>query len=180
MPVQTRVMTADELLAMPDDGRRHELVRGELITMSPAGTRHGRVASRLMVSLTAFVNPKRLGEVFPPDTGFVIAQGPDTVRAPDVSFVSAERMVNTEKYFPGPPDLAVEVVSPNDTYSEVEAKVREYIAAGTRMVIVVNPRNETATITTPWGVTQLTAADTLTGGDVVPGWSLPLRELFAE
>lgn len=179
MSVETKLMTADELLAMPDDGAlKYELVNGELITMSPAGSRHGITSARLFVSLAQYVIAKHLGEAFPADTGFVISRNPDTVRAPDVAFVAAERMVDTEKYFPGAPDLAIEVISPNDRHTNIEAKVREYFRAGTRLVIVVDPRLQTATVRTPSGITELTLDDVITGGDVVPGWSLPMRELF--
>ena len=180
MTVETppRLMTADELLAMPDDGIRHELVQGELIAMSPAGAEHGEVAARLHVSLGSHVRRLKLGETFIADTGFWLSRGPDTVRAPDVSFVRSERLVGTEHFFPGAPDVAIEVTSPSDTYTEVDEKVAAYIAAGARMVIVVNPRAHTATVTTPTGTQRLTIDDTLEGGDVVPDWSLPLRELF--
>jgi Uma2 family endonuclease len=179
MSVQTKLMTADELLAMPDDGaHRYELVRGELITMSPAGADHGDIAMEIGTSLHQYAKTHGLGKVYSSDTGFVIARNPDTVRQPDVSFVVAPRVVKTEKFVPATPDLAVEVISPTDSYAEVEEKVDEYISAGTQMVIVINPRTRTATITTATGVTRLTIEDTLTGGDVVPGWSLPMRELF--
>lgn len=173
-------MTAEELLAMPDGGsHRFELVRGELISMSPAGTQHSKIALRLAQRLANFVDQHRLGEVYGADCGYLTSRNPDTVREPDASFVSARRVVNTEKYFPGAPDLAVEVVSPNDTWIEVDEKVREYLAAGTLMVIVINPRKQTATVRTPNSTTDLTINDTLSGGDVVPGWSLPLADLFS-
>lgn len=179
MSVETKLMTADELLAMPDDGaHRYELVRGELITMSPAGARHGAIAARLLRSLANHVAKNQLGEVYPSDTGFVISSTPDTVRAPDVAFVTAARVADTPAYFPGAPDLAIEVVSPNDTFREIETKVREYLSAGTRLVIVVEPSLRVAKMRTRHGTAELTIDDTLTGGDVVPGWSLPLRDLF--
>jgi len=171
-------MTADELLAMPDDGNRYALVNGELITMSPAGFEHGVIGNRIATHLSVFVAQSKLGEVADSSAGYLITRDPDTVLEPDVSFVRAERVIRTSKYFPGPPDLAIEVISPNDMYDEVDTKVGIYLAAGTRMVIVVNPRNDTVTVSTPGGATRLTIDDTLSGGDVVPGWSLPLRELF--
>lgn len=179
MSVETRLMTADELLAMPDDGMRHELVNGELITMSPAGTDHGEIAMRIALHLAAHVQKHRLGKVYSSDTGFKLGQDPDTVRAPDVTFISASRVVKTRKHFPGAPDLAVEVISPNDTYSEVHAKVREYLAAGTRLVIVVDLDGEVAEIHSPTGVRYIPPEGSLDGAEVVPGWTLPLRELFA-
>ncbi len=173
-------MTADELLAMPDDGsRKYELVRGELLSMSPAGMRHGRISMRIAVSLLDHVNAQGLGAVFPADTGFILSRDPDTVRAPDAAFVRKARVVDTEKYFPGAPDLAVEVISPTDVLRELEAKVREYLRAGTQMVIVIDPKKQTAWIETAAGRQRLTIDDTLTAPDVIPGWSLPLRELFA-
>lgn len=173
-------MTADELLAMPDDGtHRYELVRGELIEMSPAGADHSDIALAIGVSLRTFVVPRGLGKVYGADGGFIVATDPDTVLSPDASFVAAERVVKTDKYFPGPPDLAVEVISPSDRYSEVEAKIERYLRAGTRQVIVVDPQKQMARIDTRSATKKLTIDDTLTAPDVVPGWSLPLRELFA-
>jgi Uma2 family endonuclease len=178
MTVDTKLMTAEELWAMPDDVHR-ELVRGELISMSPAGEEHSRIARRLLIRLGSFVEQHKLGESYGTDLGYILERSPDTVREPDVSFVRAERATRTTKLLQGAPDLAIEVISPNDTRSEVGEKVREYLAAGTQMVIVIYPRNQTATIHTPTSTTRLTTDDTLTGGDVVPGWSLPLRELFS-
>jgi Uma2 family endonuclease len=181
MAVETRLMTADELLALPHGwGKRYELVRGELITMSPAGLDHGIIGSRIEMSLSVYVHAQKLGITPIASTGYLLERNPDTVHEPDVSFVAAARVVRTPKYFPGPPDLAVEVISPSDTYGEVQDKVDRYIAAGTRMVIVINPRNQTATVTTPAAVKHLTVDDTLDGGEVVPGWTLPLRDLFAD
>ena len=181
MSVETKLMTADELLAMPDDGsRKYELVRGELISMSPAGEAHGGVAAIITWSLIDFARKRRLGKVYSSDTGFLVARNPDTVRQPDVSFVIAERVVKTVKFVPIPPDLVVEVISPNDSYAEVEKKVDEYLTAGTRVVIVVNPQLQTATVSTRQGMKKLSIEDTLTAGDVVPGWSIPIRELFED
>jgi Uma2 family endonuclease len=180
MTVETKRMTADDLWAMPDDGfHRYELVRGELSTMSPSGSRHSRIAARVVHHLTKYVLEKGLGEVFTADGGFIISRNPDTVLAPDAGFVRAERFVDVEEFFPGPPDLAVEVISPTDRHPQVDAKVGEYLDAGTRMVMVIHPGKRTATVTTLSGSAHLTIDDTITGGDVVPGWSLPMRELFA-
>jgi Uma2 family endonuclease len=173
-------MTADELLAMPDDGtHRYELVRGELITMSPAGEEHSAIALNIAAELRSFVRQHKLGRAYGADAGYIISRDPDTVREPDASFVRAERVVRSRNYIVGPPDLAVEVISPNDTWTEVYEKVREYLTAGTRMVIVVDPRKQTAQVRTSTSTIDLTINDTLSGGDVVPGWSLPLAELFS-
>ena len=177
----TKLMTADELLAMADDGsRKYELVNGELIEMSPGTMWHGIVADRIAASLSNHVAKHRLGWTPSSDTGYVLTRDPDTVRQPDASFIARERAKSLDAFGQVAPDLAVEVISPTDRYTEVDAKVRQYIAAGSRMVIVVNPRNNTATVTTPRGGTLLTIDDTIDGADVVPGWSLPMRELFAD
>jgi Uma2 family endonuclease len=179
MTVDTRLMTAEELLAIPDDGCRYELVRGELIKMSPSGHVHGRIAARMMRSLSNYVSAKALGETYVAEAGYILSRNPDTVRAPDVSFVTKERDRDDEGYFLGAPDLAVEVISPSDTYSEVNAKVGEYLAAGTRIVILIDPRKVSAAVHRPGAATVHVAIDdAIDGADVVPGWSLPLRELF--
>lgn len=135
---------------------------------------------RLAGSLYAYAQSYDLGQVFGPETGFVITRDPDTVRSADTAFVAKDRMVLTDHFFPGAPDLAIEAVSPHDTYREVRAKVAESFQAGTRLVIVIEPDLQVATVRTPTGTRELTIEDTLTGGDVVPGWKLPLRELFAD
>ena len=141
--------TADELLAMPHNGYRYELVQGELRQMAPAGRQHGRIAANFIGSLIAFVKKNNLGEVHSSETGFIIDTAPDTVRAPDVSFVARERAEATAEergFFPGAPDLAVEVISPNDRYSEIEEKVSDWLRAGTQMVVVIDPHQRTATV----------------------------------
>ena len=178
MSVVPKLMTSEELLAMPDDNMRHELVRGELTTMVPAGWDHGKVGEIIEEHLRRHVRANRLGVVPLSDTGYILSRNPDTVRAPDVSFVRIERDLSERGFYPGAPDLAVEVASPNDRFTEVQNKVREYLRAGTRMVIVVEPDDRIVTVHTPAGQTPLTIDDTIDGGDVVPGWKLPLREIF--
>lgn len=144
--------------------------------MSPAGSRHGVIAARIIAHLGSFVGQHRLGEVFTSETGFVIARNPDTVRAPDCAFVRSDRFVDTSAFFPGPPDLAIEVISPRDSYTEVEEKTREWLRAGVRAVVVVNPATNGAVVHRLDGVAM--AADAIDVEDVVPGWRLPLAELF--
>ena len=183
MATETRLMTADELFRLPDDNMRYELVRGELLTMSPPGGEHGEIGVLLGASLSPHVRANRLGRVFS-ETGFTLATNPDTVRLPDVAFLSRERPQAARRireYIPGAPDLAVEVISPNDLYTEVAEKVAEYLEHGTRMVIVVNPRRSEVAVHRPGlPVRILTIEDTIDGEDVVTGWSLPVRELFDE
>jgi len=178
-----QTITADVLLHMPADGFRYELVKGDLVKMAPAGREHGVLAMRIGWRLAQHVEANDLGEVLAAETGFKIASDPDTVRAPDAAFVRRERVAESEEgrgFWPGAPDLAVEVVSPGDTYTEVEDKVLDWLDAGTLMVVVVNPRQRTVTIyRSRTDIVILTQDDILDGKDVVPGWSLPIRELFA-
>ena len=183
MTTEARVITAEELLRMPDDGFRYELVRGELRKMAPSGHEHGRVAMRFGSRLAQHVDAQNLGVVYAAETGFLIDHDPDTVRAPDVAFVCHDRLEladQTRGYFPAAPDLAIEVVSPGDTYSEVEEKAMTWLAAGTRLVLVADPRKRTVTRYRGFDdITILTEADTVDGGDVVPGWTIRVAELFA-
>ena len=182
MSTQTKHISAEELLQMPDDGLRRELVNGELRTMTPAGHPHGRIAVRMTWPLAQHVEENGLGAVYAAETGFVLSRDPDTVRAPDVAFVRRERVEEVGEaggYWPGAPDLVIEVVSPDDAYADVEGKVSEWLRAGTRMVVVVDPSNRTARVhRSPTDVTTLLEDGEIDGGDVVPGWRLPTRKIF--
>jgi Uma2 family endonuclease len=182
--IEHKLMTADELLRLPDDGCRYELVRGELRTMSPAGFEHSDVALEIGASLRTYVHTRRLGRVVGSDAGFRLSSHPDTVRSPDAAFVRAERLREIGRprgYWPGAPDLVVEVVSPNDLYTEVADKVAEWLEYGARLVFVVNPRRRDVAVHRPGQpVRILTEDDTLDGEDVVPGWALPVRALFEQ
>lgn len=181
--VQFERVTAEELLAMPDDGLRRELIDGEVLVTPPPGEEHGVVAARMLIKLGSHVLAHNLGIVHAAETGFRIGSDPDTVLAPDAAFVSRERVERAavgKGYRAGAPDLAVEVVSPSDSFVDVEAKVARWLEAGCRMVIVINPARRAATVYRSRDeIALLTESDVLDGGDVVPGWSLPLRELFA-
>ena len=182
MATQSKLMTAEELLEMPDDGFRYELVRGELVKMPPAGHMPAFYEQNIGGELRAYVKANRLGRVYGASGGFRLETNPDTVLEPDAAFVRQERVEavgDGDGFFPGPPDLAIEVISPSDRLTEVSDKVAEWLAAGVLMVVVVNPRNRTVQPHTPDGVTELTEADTLDGGDVVPGWRLLVADIFA-
>ena len=171
MTTTAPLMTAEELLEMPDDGFRYELVRGELAKMAAASFDHGVHASRIVETLLPYVRRNRLGEVPLSEPGFLLGTNPDHARVPDVAFVRQQRIDAAERpfvFFPGAPDLAVEVISPGDRLTDVGEKIAELLAAGTRMVFVVNPRNNTAQMHTPDNVTELTEADTLDGGRCGP------------
>lgn len=182
MSVTTTLMTADELLRMPDDGYRYELLQGELIRMAPAGSEHGVTIVNITLPLARHVKANDLGIVFGAETGFKIASDPDTVRAPDVAFVRSDRIPSSgipKGYWPGAPDLAVEVISPSDTYSEVEDKVNEWLDAGAQMVIVMNPRNRTLKIhRSRTELLVLSEADELDCNDIVPGFKCKVSEFF--
>lgn len=180
---EQKLLTAEELAQLPDDGQRHELIEGVLITMSPAGGEHGKRSARSVIALGTYVIAHDLGEVFGAKTGFLLARDPDVVLAADAAFVNRARALEVgevQGYWPGSPDLAIEVISPNDRYTEVQEKVALWLRYGTRMVIVLNPRHRTvAAHRSPTEVRHLTIDDTLDGEDVVPGWRIPVAELFA-
>lgn len=182
MTIRTGPVTAEELLRKPDDGFRYELVRGELRKMAPAGSEHGYVALKLGRLLGNHVESNKLGRVYAAETGFRISSNPDTVRAPDAAFVSRERVEKAgrvEGYWPGAPDLATEVVSPNDTHTEVTEKALAWLDAGSRMVLVVDPLQRTVTVYRSLDDIRVFTGDaTIDGGDVVPGWRLPVKDVF--
>jgi Uma2 family endonuclease len=182
MSTSTQPTTADQLLRMPDDGFRYELVEGELRKMSPAGSEHGMLVVNVTLRLSQHVVKAALGVVFGAETGFLLSENPDTVRAPDVAFVRKERIPDTgvpASFWPGAPDLAVEVVSPSDRFGDVEEKVQGWLSAGTRAVWVVNPRGRSVTVYgSTTDIIRLTEDDVLEGGDVVPGFSCPVGEIF--
>lgn len=180
--IDPKPVTADELLRMPDDGFRYELVRGVLRKMPPAGSEHGEFAAAILIHLGQHVKAHGLGKVYAAETGFKLAENPDTVRAPDAAFISRERLEQTGPvtgYWPGAPDLAVEVVSPHDAHAEVMEKALQWLGAGARMVLVVDPAARTVTVYRSLDKIQiLTERDTLDANDVVPGWQLPVAALF--
>ena len=184
MATQTRWATADDLARLPDDGFRYELVRGELRQMTPAGHYHGRIAARCTWRLAEHVEENDLGAVYAAETGFLLASDPDTVRAPDVAFVSRERLAavsSTAGYFPGAPDLVVEVLSPSDSYSDVESKVVDWLRAGARVAIVADPQRRSLTVYRSLAdIRILAVGDVLEIPDLVPGWRLAVADVFAD
>jgi Uma2 family endonuclease len=181
MSTVARPVTADELLRMPGDGRR-ELIRGEVREMAPAGSEHGCVAMNVALLLASHAKGNDLGVVFAAETGFKLQQNPDTVRGADVSFISKKRIPASglpKGFWPGAPDLAVEVVSPGDSAEDVQQKVDEYLAAGSRMVWVVLPRPKAVMVHRPGQNPRLVReGDELSGEDVVNGFSCKVAEFF--
>jgi len=177
----SRSVTAHELLLMPRS-RRCELVRGEIVDVSPAGFRHGAIAGALARLIGAHVFDRGLGIYAVAEAGFWIERNPDTVRAPDGAFVRAERVRafgDQPGYFDGAPDLALEVLSPTDRRSAAVAKCRAWVAAGAAMAVLFDPDRRTATVFTATGESELDERATLHFDPVLPGLALPLAELFA-
>jgi Uma2 family endonuclease len=185
MSTAKRLITADELIRMPEDEFRYELVKGELRRKPLGGLTHSMVSSNLVFELHRFAKANRLGVVLASNTGFQLAFDPDTVLAPDGAFIRRDRVLEAgglpEGYWPGAPDLAVEVISPDDTYTDVDEKVIDWLEAGTRIVIVINPWARSVMVhRSPTDVVRLTESDTLTLGDLVPGFEIRVAELFED
>jgi Uma2 family endonuclease len=181
MATATKITTAQQLLVSPELGRC-ELVQGELIMMSPAGFEHGRIVNNLAWFLTTHVRANDLGIITGAETGFQLARDPDTVRAPDVGFLRNERapIDVVRGFFDGPPDLAVEVLSPEDRPRRVAAKVREWIQAGCAEVWVVDPLQHEVRIHRA-GTAVVTRRETeeIASPDLLPNFRLPVAAIFA-
>lgn len=183
MTTSSRLMTADDLLHLPEDGVRRELIAGELIELPPPpGSQHGFVASNAGGILREFTFPRRLGAVFAAETGFIISSDPDTVRAPDAAFVAADRLPEggiPSGYLRLAPDIVVEVVSPSDTAADVHSKVCAWLTAGARLVWVVYPDSRSVTVyRSMQDASVLGPDDTLDGAPVLEGFEIRVSELF--
>ena len=176
-------MTAEQLLELPDDGYRHELVQGELQTMAPAGEWHGQVALTIGGLVWNYVRQHDLGRCYAAETGFVLNRDPDTVRAPDLAFVATERLADTpsDRFSTLVPDLVVEVVSPSDRASDVTEKALAWLDYGVRLVWVIDPRARLVTVHRPGDVIGLVRGENavLDGADVLPRFRVTLDELFS-
>ena len=182
--VATQV-SADELASLEGDGYRYDLLNGDLIRVSPAGFEHGRLAARIGARLVVFLDSHpELGVAVGAETGFRVARDPDTVLGPDAAVVRRERLppsADQAGYLNLAPDLAVEIVSPTDRWTTVTGKVDAYLAAGTRLVWVVEPSQRTVRVYAVNRAERRLRADTdsvLEGDDVLPGFWLPLADLF--
>ena len=179
---KNKLLTAEDLLRLHSEGVKGELIKGVLHETVAAGRRHARIAGRIITAFNVHVLPRRLGEVGGTDGGVLIERNPDTVREPDVYFVSASRLPvddDSDGYLEVMPDLVVEIVSPNDREPEVREKTNMWLAHGVSMALEVRPANRTIAVHR-LGVpaVTLTGDDALDGGDVLPGFSLPLSEIF--
>jgi Uma2 family endonuclease len=176
------LLTAEQLLQTHLPDKQVELVRGVLVVREPAGFRHGAVSATLTKLLAQHVDSDRLGLVLAAETGFKLAADPDTVRAPDVAFVSRERLPDPmDLGYPAlAPDLAVEVLSPGDRPGETLGKVGDWLTAGSRLVWVVDPaRREVRVYRQDGSETLLTESDVLNGEDVVPGFECRLSAILS-
>jgi Uma2 family endonuclease len=181
MSAMSKVVTADELQRFPDDDCRYELVDGRLVRMSPVGYQHARTVTLFLLHLQRHVQDRGLG-VAVTELGFKIGSNPDTVRAPDIAFIAAERLPPTgwPGFFNGPPDVAVEVLSPEDRRADLRSKVTQYLAQGVRLVLVLDPRDRTAVIyrrEAPPAVVRGDAAE-VDLEDVVPEFCCRLDGIF--
>ncbi len=176
-------MTADQLLRMPDDGFRYELVKGNLRKMTPSGFNHGKIVAALTAPVTVYVKANALGVVVGAETGFQVAGGPDTVLAPDMAFVRQERVIElgvTDQFWPGAPDLVAEVLSPSDRSAQAKQKVAAWLGGGVGMVWVVDPTRRVVQVhRSEAPVLILTEKDELDGQDVTPGFKYSVSEVFA-
>jgi len=180
MPTPARLVTAEELQRFPDDDHRYELVEGRVIRMSPVGFQHGRIVSGILVLFSAHVRQAGLGVVLT-EVGFKLRSKPDTVRAPDVSFIRSDRLPAADPlaFWSGPPDVAIEVLSPDDRSSEVNEKVEEYLAYGVRCVVVVDPSDRIVTSFRPGSAPIVSRpGDEIDLGDVVDGFRCRVAEIF--
>jgi Uma2 family endonuclease len=186
-PVAERLLTAEEFARMTDPpGVRTELVRGLVVAMPPAKTKHGFRASELDFALKSFARAHNLG-ITTGEGGYVVAHDPDSVRGPDAAFISTARIplggLAEDEYFEGAPDLAVEVISPSESDKDVAAKIAEYIAAGAQRVWEVRPRLRTVTVHRPGAAPEtLRQDDVLTSehaGFSVAGFELSVADIFA-
>lgn len=179
MATVAEIITAQQLFEMPGH-ERFELVQGELIPMSPPGFDHGCIVADIVVALRQFVRAEKLGLVAV-EAGFFVSRDPDTVRSPDIAYVRAERVPpgGVRAFFQGAPDLAVEVISPSDRASEVIAKARDWLRFGCHAVWVIEPETKTVTVYGNRPQTLfLSASDTLSCEELLPGFRLPIARLF--
>jgi len=176
---QTHLMTAEELLHLDDDSHRHELIKGELLTMAPPGYPHGTVTMNISLLLGNYVKTNNLGRAVG-EMGYKLESDPDTVLAPDLSFIARNRMGSlSEGYRPGPPDLAVEVLSPSDRKGQVEGKTSLWLQLGAKSVWNVDPRKRTVEVIRADGHRKLFYETDELVDDTVPGFRVKVSEIFA-
>jgi len=176
-----KLWTDEEFMALPNDGHRYEIVNGELIDMGNSGALHGYVCSTLMILLGGYVRIQKLGAMFDSSTAFNMKNG--NKRSPDISFFAKERLQGITElpaFLEGAPDLAIEVLSPGNTVEEIHDKLVEYFENGTRLAWVIHPSEHYILV---YRCAQepdrlLKSVDALDGEDIIPGFTLPVADLF--
>jgi Uma2 family endonuclease len=184
MSTHAVLTTADELFKLPGgEDKRYELIEGRLRVMCAAGFEHGRVAATAGYLLANHVHTTGSGVTLGAETGFILARDPDTVRAPDAAFVSNARVDAigiTPGFWPGgAPDLAIEVVSPEDSRPYVRAKALNWLDAGAIAVLVLDRESHSATVYRAGGDARVFTDGELDLGDAVPGWRVAVADFFA-
>lgn len=180
-PEAKKIWTDDEFMALNRDGHRYELVNGELIDMGNSGAKHGYICSILMILLGGYVRLQNLGAMFDSSTAFKMKSG--NKRSPDISFMAKERLQGLDDlpdgFLEGAPDLAVEILSPSNTVEEIDSKLVEYFENGARLVWVIQPKQKYVLVYRSAEPDRLLkSADSLDGEDIVPGFTLPVGDLF--
>src|SRR5260221_4292405 len=182
MTPQSRLLTAEDFAALPRDGLRLELVRGELVAMAPSFADHGDIVGALHAELGYYIRSHHLGKIYGAETGFLIARNPDTVRAPDLAFIQSARLApeaSAPNWNPIIPDLVAEVVSSRDRATEVEEKVQMWLDAGVRLIWVAYPGRREIVAHRPGQPPRILATgDMLEGLDVVPDFAYPVAGIF--
>jgi len=172
-------MTAEELFNLPDDGYRHELIKGELLTMSPPGAQHGSAIGNLAGLLYIYVTATKLGRIYAGDTGFKLEVDPDTVLAPDIAFIARERAETPSVFYhSGAPDLAIEVLSPSDRRGRVERKTALWLELGAKSVWNVDPQKRTVEVVHAEDNRWLFNEHDELVDDTVPGFRVPVSKIF--
>lgn len=180
---ESKIWTDEEFIVLSNDGHRYELVDGELVDMGNSGMEHGYIACLLVAELTVFVRQRQLGAVWDSSTAFTLKNG--NKRSPDIAFIGRERLQGLSRppqgFFEGAPDLVVEILSPGNTVEEMHRKIVEYFENGTRLLWKIDPSERCILVyQSPEPERLLRMGDQLEGGDVVPGFSLAVAELFEE
>lgn len=173
-------LCVEDMELLRDDDHRYELWEGDLWRMSPTKKRHGRGAARIAVKLGAYLNANQIGSLYIAQVGFRVGPG-RTLVCPDVAYVCHERdaPVGDDEFFPYAPDIAIEVLSPDNTWPKVRRKARAYLANGARLVWAIDPRRPTVTVYRPGAEAQLLRGeDVLSGEDVLPGFAVRVADLF--
>lgn len=182
---EKKVWTEEALQSLPEDGFIHEVVDGELVMSPKNDFFHGRICMRLSAALHAFVVEHRLGAVLDSSTGFWMKNR--NCRAPDISFITRERLErlgfkpSERKFFPGAPDLAVEILSPNNTRAEIDARLRDFFSSGTQLVWIINPDTESVEVCRSIQARELIGSGGFLNGDqLLPGFKFPIGDLFKD